>query len=367
MGRERPGLTMSNATRRLAILLVLSFALRHSMHGQTTTTDTNCTVNGNTANCTSTSTDNSAAIRAQQERQAEQDKANEQAGAAVGKAMGSAMNGLIVGHKIKSYCKQHAGESYTWTWPDGRKQEGVCPGTVVGIENYCKQHTGEPYHWSWPNGRKQEGTCPGTLVVTKEKLIEASNSAFRAEKVVGYAESSGDTFTIHSERASDMRFHMILASKQYVEHCRMAGFKTLVYTNDSDQRFTYDLVADHVVTPVNAITPNAPTQRETYCKQYPRGIFREDDGSLEYCDVRDDLANQLSAAAPAATPSAPDEAEPSVDAGSSDTVTKAVASNIPQSAPAVAPAVSTTATGTADIPKPCFTDKSGHTVCLAQH
>src|SRR5208282_1956919 len=334
MGRERPGLTMSNATRRLAILLVLSFALRHSMHGQTTTTDTNCTVNGNTANCTSTSTDNSAAIRAQQERQAEQDKANEQAGAAVGKAMGSAMNGLIVGHKIKSYCKQHAGESYTWTWPDGRKQEGVCPGTVV---------------------------------VTKEKLIEASNSAFRAEKVVGYAESSGDTFTIHSERASDMRFHMILASKQYVEHCRMAGFKTLVYTNDSDQRFTYDLVADHVVTPVNAITPNAPTQRETYCKQYPRGIFREDDGSWEYCDVRDDLANQLSAAAPAATPSAPDEAEPSVDAGSSDTVTKAVASNIPQSAPAVAPAVSTTATGTADIPKPCFTDKSGHTVCLAQH
>jgi hypothetical protein len=309
------------------------------MHGQTTTTNTDCNVYDNRVNCTSTSTDNSAAIRAQQERQAEQDRANEQAGAAVGKAMGSAMNGLIGGHKIKSYCKQHAGESYTWTWPDGRKQEGVCPGTVVGIENYCKHHTGEPYHWSWPNGRKQEGTCPGTLVVTKEKLIEASNSTFRAEKVVGYAESSGDTFTIHSERASDMRFHMILANKQQMQYFRMAGIKTFVYTNDSDQRFTYDLVADHVVTPGG--TEAAPAA-------VPAAAL---------------------AAVPALTPSAKDEAETSLDAGPSDTATKAVASNIPQGAPAVAPAASapTTATGTADTPKPCFTDKLGHTVCLAQH
>jgi len=301
MEKRDGGMTM-NATRRLAVLVVLSFALRHSMHGQTTT-NTDCNVYDNRVNCTSTSTDNSAAIRAQQERQAEQDKANEQAGAAVGKAMGTAMNGLMVGHKIKSYCKQHAGESYTWTWPDGRKQEGV---------------------------------CPGTLVVTKEKLIEASNSTFRAEKVVGYAESSGDTFTIHSERASDMRFHMILANKQRMESFRMAGIKTFVYTNDSDQRFTYDLVADHVVTP--GVPSPAPAA-------VPAAL----------------------AAAPAATPSAPDEAESSVDAVSSDTATKAVASNIPQGAPAAAPAVSTTATGTADIPKPCFTDKSGHTVCLAQH
>src|ERR1035438_5920512 len=94
-------------------LVVLIALLSVSCVAQTTTTDTNCTMNGNTANCTSTSTDNSAAIRAQQERQAEQDKANEQLGAAVGKAMGSAVNGLIMGHRIKSYCKKHPGE--TWT------------------------------------------------------------------------------------------------------------------------------------------------------------------------------------------------------------------------------------------------------------
>ena len=161
--------------------------------------------------------------------------------------------------------------------------------------------------------------------------------AFRAEKVVGYAESSGDTFTIHSERASDMRFHMILASKQRMEYFRMAGIKTFVYTNDSDQRFTYDLVADHVVTPGG--TGQLP-------QQFPQQPLR-----------------------PALTPSAKDEAETSVDAGPLTLQPKAVASNIPQGAPAVAPAASapTTATGTADTPKPCFTDKLGHTVCLAQH
>jgi hypothetical protein len=117
--------------------------------------------------------------------------------------MGRGVLTMLDGHKLKNYCKQHAGETYTRSWPDGRKEEGVCPGTVVGIENYCKQHTGEPYRWSWPDGRKQEGTCPGTLVVTKEKLIEAHNASFRTEKVVGYAESSGDTFTIHGEQAED--------------------------------------------------------------------------------------------------------------------------------------------------------------------
>jgi len=318
---------MSNATRRVAMLVVLMFALRHSMHGQTTTTDTNCTLNGNTANCTSTSTDDSAAIRAQQERQAEQDKANEQLGAAVGNAMGRGILAMRDRHKFNSYCKQHAGEPYTRTWPDGRKEEGTCPGTQVVVENYCKQHAGEPWVRTSPDGRKENGTCPGTLVVTKEKLADAINANFITEKVVGYAESSGDTFTIHSERASDMRFHMMLANKQRMEYFRMAGIKTLVYTNDSDQGFTYDLVADHVV------TPGVP------------------------------------AVVPAPTPPATTEEESLGNAGPSDTATKAAASNIPQSAPAVAPAAlaPATTTATADTTKPCVTDKSGHTVCLDQH
>jgi hypothetical protein len=272
------------------------------MYGQTTTTDTNCTINGNTANCTSTSTDDSAQRQARAAAQAEQDKANEQAGAAVGNAMGGLVGAAMRKHAIakqyKAYCNQHPGEP--WARRDAK-------GTVL-----------------------DQGTCPGTLVVTKEELIEAHNASFRAEKVVGYAESSGDTFTIHSERASDMRFHMLLANQQVMGRYRAAGIKTIVYTNDSDQRFKYDLVADHVVTPDASVAPTATP-----------------------------------AVALAATPSATTEEESSGNAGPSDTATKAAASNIPQSAPAaLAPA---TATATADTTKHCVTDKSGHTVCLDQH
>jgi hypothetical protein len=113
------------------------------------------------------------------------------------------------------------------------------------------------------------------------------------------------------------------------------------------------------------IKQSASTQRGAYCGKYPRGSFPKSDGGWEFCDVRDDPANHASATAPVSTVTT---AEPSVNAGSSDTVTKAVAGNIPQSAPAVAPAASPeTAIGTADTSNPCFTDKSGHMVCLAQH
>jgi hypothetical protein len=76
-------MTMSNATRRLAMLIVLSFTLHHSMYGQTTTTTTDCNVYGNTANCTSTSIDNN--LRAEQQRQAFE--TGRQIGAALGQSM----------------------------------------------------------------------------------------------------------------------------------------------------------------------------------------------------------------------------------------------------------------------------------------
>jgi hypothetical protein len=186
-------MTMKKATRGVVMLVVLSFALRHSVHGQqtTTTTETNCTVNGNTANCTSTSTDNSAAIQAQQERQAEQDKANEQAGAAVGKAMGSVMNGFIVGHKIRSYCKKHAGEPYTWQGPDGSKQDGTCPGTPQTAQQLASSREQEARSWRtqsrcesegfiWANGEcGVRGSNEQTKAATQQEPITAEEQAKR--------------------------------------------------------------------------------------------------------------------------------------------------------------------------------------------
>jgi hypothetical protein len=301
---------MKNATRSLAILVLLLFAIRHSMYGQTTTTNTDCTINGNTANCTSTSTDDSAQRQAQAAAQAEKDRQAEE----LGKNMGNAMGGLVgaamrkhaIAKQYKAYCNQHPGES--WARRDAK-------GTVL-----------------------DQGTCPGTL--SRQQVIDELNRNFQTQKVVGYTEVSGDTFIMHSERASAMRFHMVV-DRQMLGVFHTIGIKTFVYTNDNDQRYVYDVVAGHEV------TPDVPAAAPTAAPAAAPAV--------------------VPTAAPAATPSAA-EAEPLVNSGSSGTATKTVASTVPQSAPAVAPAASpATATGTADTPKSCFTDKSGHTVCLAQH
>ena len=64
---------------------------------------------------------------------------------------------------------------------------------------------------------------------------------------MGYAEVSDDTLTIHSERASAMRFRMILASRE-LSMIRRAGIATYIYTNDADQSFVYDVKVGQIVT-----------------------------------------------------------------------------------------------------------------------
>ncbi len=110
-------MTMDSAIRRLALLVVLSFALRHPMRGQTTTTKTNCDVYGNTANCTSTSTDDSArkAQEAEQQRQAYE----------TGQKIGAA---LAFNRNLGKYCAAHPGEDWHYRSGDGHEvSSGHCP------------------------------------------------------------------------------------------------------------------------------------------------------------------------------------------------------------------------------------------------
>jgi hypothetical protein len=286
---------MNNATRRLAMLVVLSFALRHSARAQTTTTNTDCTINGSTANCTSTSTDDSAQRQAQAAAQAEKDRQAEELGKSAGNAMGGlvglAMRKHAIGKQYKAYCNQHPGES--WARRDAK-------GTVL-----------------------DQGTCPGTL--SRQQVIDSMNKSFLAQNVVGYAEVSGDTLIDHSERASEMRFHMLL-NQQMLDTMHTINIKTFVYTNDKDQKYMYDVVTGHVVSPSTPAGATSP------------------------------------AAASSAAPLSAPEARPLVDAESSSTV----ASTLPPSVPVAVPA----APSSPAAPPPCnnvLRDKSGHEVCLDQH
>ena len=95
-----------------AALGILLFCCQ-AMQSQTTTT-TNCSIYGNTANCTSNTTD----YGAQQQRAYEQ---GQQVGAALGKGIARAVYAINQSKGIRKYCEAHPGANYTWR----RNRDGV--------------------------------------------------------------------------------------------------------------------------------------------------------------------------------------------------------------------------------------------------
>jgi hypothetical protein len=85
--------------------------------------------------------------------------------------------------------------------------------------------------------------------VAREVLLKTINASFAREGVAGYGEIAGDKLTIHSERASAMRLHMLTANEKLLSMISEAGIVTLFYTNDADQNFAYDVKAGKVVLP----------------------------------------------------------------------------------------------------------------------
>jgi hypothetical protein len=88
-----------------AILGILLFSSQ-VIHSQQTTT-TNCNLNGNTANCTSDTTD----YGAQQQRAYEQ---GQQVGNALGQGIAAAMQAHSQDKWVKKYCAAHPGQDWRW-------------------------------------------------------------------------------------------------------------------------------------------------------------------------------------------------------------------------------------------------------------
>jgi hypothetical protein len=126
-------MTMNNATRKVAMVVVLSFALRHIARAQTSTTDTNCTIYSNTANCTSTTTDDSAQRAQQAAQQAERDRQNYETGQKIGAALGQSIAVATQAHAfnkgVRKYCEAHPGEDWHYrSNADGHEiSSGHCP------------------------------------------------------------------------------------------------------------------------------------------------------------------------------------------------------------------------------------------------
>ena len=182
---------------------------------------TDCTSNGTatngagsttintTTNCTST--DTGAAAR---ERQKENDEAMSNMGNALGVGMANMMQAHHNKKVLKKYCAQHPGED--WKWGDAT------------------------------------GTCAGEMTpeTARRVLIVKFGQDFHKIGVAGYADIAGDTLTVHSERASAIRFKMVLqepVTQARIRVMKQAGITTYIYTNDAAFRQTYDLTSGQIV------------------------------------------------------------------------------------------------------------------------
>lgn len=188
--------------------------------GQTTTTDSNCSIystgaNTASADCTSTTHTPPQPVPLDQDP-------SYKVGQQLGKGVGNLGTALIVNHKrakmIKEYCATHSGEDY------GQKDAS---GTFTKL-----------------------GTCPGAIPVARRQqiLIQSVRADATKTGIAKFAEVKGNTYVLHSERAGVVRFHSLITDPAFMTDMKQAELKTFVYTNDKDQTFTYDLVSGKEIT-----------------------------------------------------------------------------------------------------------------------
>jgi hypothetical protein len=230
---------------RISMLMFLAVLLTgHSM----AQVETHCSTDGTSGdgriststNCTST--DVGAEQRRQEAIQAERDRQNAEAWANVG----NGISDLMLRHQVKK-----------------------------GIEKYCAQHQGEP--WTWQvNGQALSGTCPGQMPVdvARQRFTKGVQAEFAKGGVAGYAKFDGDVLTIHSERASLMRFHAAINDENRLARFRTMDVKTYIYTNDADQRFEFDVVHNREVT-TDTTAVAGTTQSVTQQKQDQQAIEKQ--------------------------------------------------------------------------------------------
>ena len=78
-------------------------------------------------------------------------------------------------------------------------------------------------------------TAPAPLTrADRTKWLADFNADAQKNGVPLYGEIIADTLTIHSERASDIRWHAMLLNESFMAQLRQMGIATLVYTNDKD-------------------------------------------------------------------------------------------------------------------------------------
>jgi hypothetical protein len=138
-------MTINVAIRRVAALGILLFT-SHVQCQQTTTTNTDCNLYGNTANCNSTSTTTDTGAQ-QAERNREAYETGQKIGTALGQGMAGAMQAHSFSKGLRKYCDAHPGQEWAYySRADGHKlSSGHCPSNdekaLAAANEFMARHT----------------------------------------------------------------------------------------------------------------------------------------------------------------------------------------------------------------------------------
>jgi hypothetical protein len=94
-------------------VVLLALCVGMVAQSSTSTTQTDCTVNGSTANCTSTT-------------QTTQQPDMFRAGQAIGQPLGQAIAYRRAKHWVKKYCEKNPGKTWWYSSPATGRLEGTC-------------------------------------------------------------------------------------------------------------------------------------------------------------------------------------------------------------------------------------------------
>jgi hypothetical protein len=165
----------------LGILILLTAGSAFGQ--QTSTTDTNCNVNGQQVNCTSNTTSTGSTTDSTDAQRAEQQREMNENSKAAGAALGSAIGNVILKHRVNKWCEGHPAGS--WNFPNGKNvtcfdwNEAYQPAAnaqlkaqradqlltiAIAARTFCKAHPDQ----SWTGPISGKVTSCGQLIALQD-------------------------------------------------------------------------------------------------------------------------------------------------------------------------------------------------------
>lgn len=127
--------------------------------------------------------------------------------------------------------------------------------------------------------------------LTGQAFIEALNEAFKASGSTSHATLNyfvdGSAVSLHSQKANSEMFQQLINTEKQTDSMRKAGFKYLVYTNDKDQNFQFDLATNTDLSTQYQEGQNALKERQEQSKKLNEELNKDEQATQLFSEGQD--------------------------------------------------------------------------------